>query len=225
MQKSTAESMVICFLAGLVALTGCATTLMTIEKSCGTGTNVNQCSGTLEVPAKDTALIRHGAQIAIDRVYSDAFANEVERFMTTNSDAIQSHPDWANLTSNGIVSSLRVNMNEARLGTHDGPGAWYYHHIYGSLALESTETLPARINRWGISGRNAGSIANTIVHEAAHAADLTHYDDNKVCAPPYVLGEIIQRLENDDSGDMISHCPWFDLTIGDTAEAGTSHAW
>ena len=194
----------------MLTLTGCATTLTTIEKSCGTGRKLNQCSGTLEVPAKHAAVIRQGAQIAIDRIYSDAIASELARFMDTNKDSIQLHPDWANLTPSGILSSLRVNMDEARLGTHDGLGAWYYHHIYGSLALESIGTLPARINRWGISGRRGGSIANTIVHEASHAADLTHNDKDKVCSPPYVLGEIIQRLENDDSGDMISHCRWFD---------------
>jgi hypothetical protein len=194
---------------GILTLTACATTLTTIEKSCGTGNNINRCSGTLQVPVNDTALIRQGAQIAIDRVYSDAFASEVERFMVANRASIGSHPDWVNLTPAGVVSNLRSKMDEARLGTHDGPGAWYYHYIHDSLALESTETLPARINRWGIPGRSAASIANTIVHEAAHAADLTHNDDHVACAPPYVLGEIIQRLDNDTPTNMVSHCRWF----------------
>jgi len=212
MPQSTAGWVGIFSLAGLVALTGCATTLTTIQKTCGTGTNVNQCSGTLEVPVKDTALVRQGVQIAISHVYSDAFANEVERFMTTNPDAIQAHSDWASLTPAGIVSNLRANMDEARLGTYDGFRAWYYHHMpwIKNLAFEASETLPARINRWGIPGRSAASIANTIVHEGAHAADLTHYDENNVCAPPYVLGEIVQRLENDASENMVSHCSWFD---------------
>lgn len=194
-------------------LSACATTLTSIDRSCGTGDNLGRCSGVLTVPVRDSASFRRAARIAIDRVFSEAFANEVNSFMTENSENLRQHSDWVGLTPEAVVTGLRNSVHKAALGTYDGPIAWFEYHApwWRNLAYEGTQNGPATVNRWGIGHRSDSSLANTIVHEAAHAASLTHNDRNAVCAPPYVVGEILQWLENDAADQFISHCKWFDL--------------
>lgn len=191
-------------------LLACATPLATIERSCGTGLNAERCSGALYVPRKDSVRIERAAQIAIDRVYSDDFAMSLDEFMRAHRDSIATHDDWKDLTSEQIISDLRKHMDQASLGTYDGPMAFYkyYNPLIQNLAYEAGGGCAARINRWGIGDRSNASLANTIVHEAAHAAGLTHFDDPVSCAPPYVLGELLQRLENDSRSRFVSYCSW-----------------
>ena len=77
----------------------------------------------------------------------------------------------------------------------------------GNLAYDRSETHPARVNRWALRGRSRSSLANTIVHEAAHAAGMRHDGKYRYCGPPYVVGEIVERLESGRSTAPALLCP------------------
>lgn len=174
--------------------------LATVNPVCGSGDHVNVCTGQMEVPESRVEDFKVAGRIAIDGVMSDDFENAVATFM----DSLASHPtiqsDWSAWTSDRAVSAIRSSVADADLGTYDGIVAWFKHLPLfglgpGNVALAAGNGKPARVNRWTLPGRSPASLANTIVHEAAHEAEMVHKSKRRECGPPYVMGKIVERLE------------------------------
>jgi hypothetical protein len=159
----------------------------------------------MDVPESRVDDFAAAGRIAIDRVMSEDFESAVATFM----DSLATHPriqsDWSAWTSEKAVSAVRSSVAGAGLGTYDGIVAWFKHLTLwglgpGNVGLAPSNGTPARVNRWTLPGRSRASLANTIVHEAAHGANMVHESKPRECGPPYVMGEIVERLE--EEGDI-----------------------
>jgi hypothetical protein len=182
-------------LAAAAVIAACAAPLGIVGRSCGTGLNASVCAGRMEVPAARVNEFEQAGQIAIDRVFSPEFERGVQEFVAARAQEPDMQADWSSWTADSVVATLRREIPNAELGTWDTPRAWLWKRMYGNLALEANPPQPAVVNRWGLRGRSAVSLANTIVHEAAHKGGMTHIGEDRDCGPPYVVGTLVERLE------------------------------
>jgi hypothetical protein len=182
-------------LAAALTIAACAAPLGTVERSCGTGPNASICAGRMRVPETRVDEFRRAGQIAIDRVFSPEFERGVRDFMAARARQPDMAEDWSDWTPETVVATLRSEIPGAELGTWDDPQAWVWKRLFNTLAFDAKPPRPAVVNRWGLPGRSAASLANTIVHEAAHKGGMTHVGADRECGPPYVVGTLVERLE------------------------------
>jgi len=190
-------------------LSGGCTHFTTLPKTCGSAPNSDICIGKMEIPEEKTHDFTLAGQLAINAVYSEEFERTLERCMEQRLTQGPLPEDWEKQTARSIVSQLREQVPQLSLVTYGGiSGAWLY-VFYGNLAFDGAPGLePIRVNRWGL-WRPPESFANTIVHEAAHKIGLSHFSENRVCDPPYVIGSIVERLAIGPKWTWTSeHCDW-----------------
>ena len=198
-------------LALALAASGCAAPLTTIQRACGSGPNAGRCTGPMEVPAARADSFRAAGRLAVDVVFSTEFETAVARFVEVHAADPRIASDWEGWPAGRIVSALRTSLSGAALGTRDGPWQWLRHMAAGNLADEAKPhahpSRPATVNRWGLRGRDAASLANSIVHEAAHQAGMRHDGKPRTCGPPYVIGQIVESLARTGRADATPLCP------------------
>lgn len=189
-------------LAMLLTYSSPATT--PIKGACGTTTPAARacCLGTMEVPSKQQQLFMEGSQKAIDVIYSQEFADNLDRYIAALPVAYRQQSAWKNVDAQQVVQELRKKVCGLNITTYGGPRGLWVKVFYGNIAYDGeggAPDSPIRINRWGLANRTAAEVANTIAHEAAHRMDLTHpSSDNDLkaanCEPPYVIGNLVEAL-------------------------------
>jgi hypothetical protein len=168
-----------------------------------------------KIPNERTGDFTKAGQLAINIIYSDEFQEQLSEYM-------RSHPAspedtvWAGLTPEGITAALRAQLRGINVTTYGGiRGAWLAWR-HGNTGLDGGGVA---INRYALDGRRASQIANTIVHEAAHGAGMTHPESDRpgglplaFCQPPYVIGTIVERIAEGPSWvwNNSQHCTTFD---------------
>lgn len=195
------------YLSLLSLLVGC-THYATIERTCGSIQNSGKCTGRMEVPEEKASDFEKAGQLAIDAIYSPEFEMMLRQYMQQHVGKESPQNDWEGLTPDLIIDGLRKSIPTLSLTTYGGPIGALKYYLCNNLAVDGSLNGPIEVNRWGL-WRTPASFANTIIHEAAHKAGMHHYDQNRVCAPPYVIGSIVERISEGTHWKWTSaHCSW-----------------
>lgn len=185
-------------------LLGACARLVTLSPVCGAGTQSGVCITPQEIPAADSLTYVSAARQAIEVVHSDAFA---ARYKAYNERALRFDPfvsdDWNAASADSALVRLRRAIAGLDVTTYGGLKGWFANRVFGNRAYEGDSIGPIRINR--IPAADAHDLTNTIVHEAAHRAGLTHADGDRNCGPPYILGALAEALVRGDS--VVGACP------------------
>lgn len=202
----------------VVEVAGCAH-ISRLERVCGSSPNDAVCLGEMIVPQAKADDFEQGAKAAVDALYSDRFRNDLVSFIREHAASSDREGAWKGHDADEIIIALRKEIVGTQVSTFGGPkGLWYY-TVYGTVAFErATDDSPVRMNRWGLGSRTSAEIANTIVHEVAHAAGLTHPHmggpapkDSTIsaCEPPYLLGSLAERIAAGDQWKWTAyHCSY-----------------
>jgi hypothetical protein len=185
----------------LSPLTGC-THFQTLEKTCGSGSNSGRCTDRMTVPDDQAPRFEKAGQLAIDALYSKEFETQLQDYMRKHANEEPIRKAWEGLTPEGIIAAVQARIPTLTLETYGGPLAGLKYLFAGNLAYDGQVNGPILVNRWGLPKRPPASIANTIVHEAAHKAAMTHPHAElrpaelsiAFCEPPYIVGSIVERI-------------------------------
>lgn len=196
----------------LFLLSSCAT-IVTLEKGgCGTGEGKKICLGKQEIPEKQVDLFKDASQEAIDAVISPQFIEELEYFIDKHSNSGKHSQAWVDFDLGSVQGKLIDEINGLEVETYGGLYGGFYALIFGNKAFDGSEDGPIRLNRWALP-RPSASIANTIVHEAAHRIGYSHPHSSKrgmlevaYCEPPYVIGSIIEKITLGERFRVVNHC-------------------
>lgn len=157
-----------------------------------------------KIPCEKVEDYESAVKQSINAIYSKEFEKELNRFMT---DSIESgdHVDaWKNENVECIIQRMRRQINGQYVETYGGIIGWFKYRFSHNIAYDGEIKGAILMNRIPLKHRNSASIANTIAHETAHRIGLTHPHSNKnfeIAAkePPYVIGNIIERLIKRDT--------------------------
>lgn len=191
-------------------LYGC-TSLTTINPGgCGSSPLDTVCLGETTVPTKQKELFLTSSNQAINVISSQAFKDELANFITLHSKTGKHSAAWLGVDTTSISDSLLQEVQGMKISTFGGIKGLYLKVFYGNQAFEGDGVGPILLNRWSLP-RSSASIANTIVHEAAHRIDLLHPSvekDSKVadCEPPYLIGSLVEKHISGVDWNPIGHC-------------------
>jgi hypothetical protein len=166
-------------------------------KSCGSDRNENICLGQLLVPEKYKLTIEEAGRDAINALYSDGFAEDFALFLSRHGSDGPHAKAWNSVDQTSTISALKDKVHGQAISTYGGLRGWFVNFVYGNVAYDGGATGPIRLNRAALP-RSVSSIANTIAHEVAHRAGLTHpHSDDRLeiarCEPPYVIGSLVEK--------------------------------
>lgn len=190
----------------LVLLSGC-TTLVKIKPSPVNPAEPDNKLGELHIPQYKQQDFVRAADLVIQIINSPAFATEINNFVRLHANGGEYSQAWAGWTSARIVTEMRACITGVKVETYGGPIAWYNHVFNGNIAYDGTTGDVVRMNRTGMRKRSIADLCNTIAHEVAHHAGMTHPHsegkDKNVqisrCEPPYVIGSIVKKLAAGDA--------------------------
>ena len=179
-----------------ITTTGC-TSITTVRGACGTGVGAHICMGDMSVPTDDGAAFIEASRLAIDAVHAQSFVDDLQRFRTTYAMSGPHARAWADVDVAVAIPRLRAALDHLTAETYGGPYGLVLYVFKGNLAFDGTTSGPIRLNRWGLP-RSSPSLANSIVHEAAHRIGLEHPNSDTRfaiarCEPPYVIGTLAER--------------------------------
>jgi hypothetical protein len=205
----------------LIALTaGCPSRQVVIQTTCGHASNQTTCIGQIRVPEKYRATVTQGAALAIDALHSPEFHRQLKLFIESHGADTDIRKEWNGLTAEGVIRGMRAQLHGIKIDTFGGARGFLKLKFYGTRALERPAIeSPIGLNRWSLRNTSPESIANTIIHEVAHAIGLKHPHSSgrgkkwtiAQCEPPYVLGSIAERvLRAQRRTENGSHCKLLD---------------
>jgi hypothetical protein len=184
-------------LACIIVTTGCRTKLCSRTDITGTGRAAHVKSGPVSAPCNKEKDVAQAYQMAVDVIYSDKFAQSIRDFVNPTNTAIAKLDAWRDVDSNRAVQNMRTAIDGISISTYGGIWGWTISVFAGNIAKEGLTNGPILINRWPLRGRDVPSIANTIVHETAHRAGLTHPTKHQL-EPAYYIGNLVETLARDD---------------------------
>lgn len=172
---------------------------------CGTRGNAAICFASIDragkVSPEKRARLVAAAPVAIDIVSSPEFAAELEAFHAALPKGwVASNRYWRDFDPAEAVAATRSAFAGLHIDTIGGTRARVSAR-FGNLAYEGstnrrTGERNIRLNRYKLD-RPLGALVNTYVHEASHKAGYSHrgaQTENKKCEPPYVMGQLAQKL-------------------------------
>jgi len=176
---------------------GCTTTSTINPGGCGTTPFDTVCLGETTVPSEHKELFLVSSNQAIDVISSQAFKDDLANFIKLHSTSGKHSAAWSGVDTTSIPQRLLQEVQGMQISTFGGIKGLFYKVFYGTKALEGDAVGPILLNRWFLP-RSSASIANTIVHEAAHRIDFSHPSvkkDSKTanCEPPYLIGSLIEK--------------------------------
>lgn len=178
---------------GLTAtLCGCAH-LVTLAPVCGSGRNAAVCMTPTRIPEESAETYKSAVRQAIDVASSPEFADGFAQYVARahRGDASFSE-DWKGVSATQAIADLRSQLARLDVATYGGIRGWGSSLFLGTRAREGETTGPILINRF--PSADASDLVNSIVHEAAHRAGLTHLHGDRNCGPPYILGALAERI-------------------------------
>lgn len=193
------------------------------KETCGLPPHANVCLGRMDVPSKFEVKFRQGARSSIAAVLSEALEPALTEFIQQHAADPKIAASWKDHDAPAIVTAEREHYTKSiNITTNRGLGALWVRIFSHNIAYEgvpSTDgTRHVPVNRYAMRFETAGDVANTIAHEVAHAAGLTHPDSDgnlsrAFCEPPYVIGTLVQKIAEGDawrwksSGDCACFAP------------------
>lgn len=195
----------------LTTLLAACTSLETKDPGgCGTSPNESICLGATTAPTKQVDLFELSSRQAVDAISSQEFRDELASFVANHSTAGEHSGAWAGVDASGIPDKLLQKTQGMQISTFGGVKGLFFKLCCGTQAFEGDGVGPILINRWSLP-RSSASIANTIVHEAAHRIGLSHphSSNNKSvahCEPPYVIGSMVEKHILGDELNPEGHC-------------------
>jgi hypothetical protein len=202
------------FVAGGAAL-ACAAGSLALAGSprdrelCGTGRNASVCFASVDRAEKlapeQRARLVAAAPVAIDVVSSREFAAELAAFHAALPDAwVARNRYWRDFDPDEAIAATRLAFAGLHIDTVGGTRARVSAR-FGNLAYEGSTSARTgerniRLNRFKLD-RPLGALVNTYVHEASHKAGYSHrgaQTEDQKCEPPYVMGQLAQRLAEPD---------------------------
>ena len=180
-----------------LALCGCAH-LVTMEPVCGSGPNAAVCMTPKRIPEESAETYKAAVRQAIDIAKSPEFAEGFGQYVSRahRRDASFSE-DWKGVSAVESITDLRSQLARLDVATYGGIRGWGSSLFLGTRAREGETTGPILINRF--PSADASDLVNSIVHEAAHRAGLTHLHGDRNCGPPYILGALAERISRAES--------------------------
>ena len=195
-----------------VFLSGCAS-ITNLERSCGSPPNDDICLGGGTVPSGKEELFETSSTQAVDALKSDQFKEELERFHSLFSKNGPHSKAWENVDVSLVPNSLIGEVDGMTITTYGGASGWFKKLAFGNMAFDGEKDGPIKLNRWALK-RSSASIANTIVHEAAHRIGLIHPNSSNDleiadCEPPYVIGSLVEKYIDGKNWNSAGDCHLF----------------
>ena len=193
-----------------VAVSGCASFKTLEPGGCGSSPNEHACLGKTVVPEQQADLFIRSSKLAIDAIASQEFKDDLARFVRDHTSSGKHSDAWVGIDASSIPDRLLKKTEGMQIATFGGiKGAWFA-ICCGTRAREGNSVGPILLNRWYLP-RSSESIANTIVHEAAHRIGLTHphsSSDSDIanCEPPYVIGSLVEKHITGADWSSSGHC-------------------
>jgi len=155
-------------------------------------------TGISSMPCKKAAAYDTAQRQAIQAIYSEEFSVRLRTHMGRIGEGPHAL-SWQGWEADTIVFRMRRELEGLSAETYGGVGGWCKHLFFGNIAYDGVANGPIRLNRIPLKHRDAASIANTIAHEVAHRAGLTHPHsssdlDIAELEPPYVIGNIVEAI-------------------------------
>jgi hypothetical protein len=194
----------------ILGVFGCSTIKVINPGGCGSAPNESTCLGETTIPIEHEELFLKASKQAIDIVSSDEFKQALIMFSETNTLSGAHVSAWSGVDVKSIPDLLMADLHGLEISTFGGLSGLAKKLLFGTQAKEGTEDGPILFNRWSLK-RSSASIANTIVHEAAHRIGLSHpsranNEDVGLCEPPYVIGSLIEKQIEGSNWKPKGHC-------------------
>ena len=189
-------------LAAIIFLPLSATNAQTNNIACGNGENASVCFSSIDERKKVQPAVRTqltaAATASIDIAHSEAFETEVKKFYENHAQSGAHSRRWEGFEPEQAVKDIQTQLNGLNVITYGGIRGWFLLKIWNNLAFDGGDdpSAPIRLNRAAFP-RTVAEIGNTYIHEAAHRAGWSHQRDQNLdqrCEPPYVLGQIAEKL-------------------------------
>lgn len=179
------------------ALSGCTSLKVINPGGCGSNDHDSICLGKTNVPSEQVNLFLKASKQAVDAVASDEFRDDLTDFVKRHSGSGGHSSAWQGVEADTIPNRLLDEIQGMQISTFGGIKGLFYKLCCGTKAFEGDGVGPILVNRWSLP-RSSASIANTIVHEAAHRIGLTHphsstNTDIANCEPPYLIGSLVEK--------------------------------
>lgn len=175
---------------------------------CGTGENATICFASVDqsgrlTPVQRARLGEVGTR-AVDIISSPEFERELTAFHAAHANTGEHARYWRDFNPRAAVADARSSFDGLHIETIGGLRAWFSANVMDNVAYEgSTRPDGSRdilLNRFRLN-RPLSALIGTYVHEASHKAGYSHrakQDENQKCEPPYVMGQIAQKLADPD---------------------------
>ena len=172
-------------------------------KPCGMVNGSEVCLGKIDPRGKlseeEFAMLDEAATLAIETVASPEFKAALDNVRSK----IMAKPDddgWSSAketlgvySNEEIISKLKAKLKGLEIdsfGYTRGTFLWWF---YSTKAMDGGSDGPIYLNRAALHQATKETLANTIVHEAAHRIGLTHPNKSS-CEAPYLIGNLVESL-------------------------------
>ena len=174
-------------------------------KPCGMVDGSKVCLGEIDLRGKlseqEAVMLDEAATLAIETVASAQFKAALDdvrsKIMAKPDDGWRSAKETLAVYSNDeIISRLKAKLKGLEIdsfGYSRGTFLWWF---YGTKAMDGGSEGPIYLNRAALYRATKETLANTIVHEAAHRIGLTH-PNKSACEAPYLIGNLVESLISD----------------------------